>query len=811
MSDTLEMLVARLVEAQRQLDEFTGGQVDAVVLPSAVPILLPHAQRQIVRSEAQQRQFADDRAAILDALPAQIALLDPAGRISFVNKAWKDFAAVAGLSGEAYPTGRNYVDLCDLADDGKGEWGRDVAAGIRSLLAGATQMFAIEYPCCGPDENRWFELLATPMPESSSYGAVVMHIDVTARKWAEAAMRASEAQFRDLAEAMPQIVWTTRADGSPTYFNRHWMEYTGLTLADTLRDGRIVPVHPDDRKPAWQAWQQATATGSLYSLECRLRATDGTYKWWLVRGTPLKDATGEVVKWFGTCTDIHELKEAQARLREQATLLDTARDSIVVLDLGSRVLYWNSGAERLYGWTAAEAMGRSLVDDFGQDRALFEQATKATLAAGEWFGELEQRTKGGNMVVVESRRSLVRDELNNPKSILVITTDVTQRRGVEAQLRQAQRLEAVGQLTGGVAHDFNNILMVVMANVDALLEGEGLTPEAVGCLDSIGQAAERATNLTRQLLAFSRKQALKMERTNLNDLVVSTGALLRRTLGEHIEINSVLAEEMAPISTDRAQVQAALVNLCINARDAMPDGGRLLIETKRVELDDDYVRRNPEAAVGCYAMMSVTDTGTGMPPDVLAKVFEPFFTTKEVGKGTGLGLSMVYGFVKQSKGHVTIDSEMGRGTTVTLYLPHVDRQAAPEAAMPAMRLPRGTERILVVEDDDQVRDAVVRQLASLGYAVTAAANGSAGLALLQTGPGFDLLLTDVVMPGPMNGAALALAARALLPGLGVLFMSGYPEDAITTKGVLNHGATLLSKPFRKADLATAVRRAIDAG
>ena len=807
MSDTLATLVAELAEAQRRLDEFTGGQVDAVLLPSAVPILLPHAQRQIVRSEAQQRQFADDRAAILDALPAHIALLDPVGRISFVNEAWKGFAATTGLSGETYAHGRSYVDLCDLAE---GAWGREAAAGIRSLLGGASRTFSIEYPCDGPDGRMWLELLATPMPRSSSYGAVVMHIDITARKGAEAAMRASEAQFRDLAEAMPQIVWTARADGSPTYFNRHWREYTGLTLADTLRDGRIVPVHPDDRKPAWQAWQHATSTAGLYSLECRLRATDGTYKWWLVRGTPLKDAAGGVVKWFGTCTDIHELKEAQARLREQATLLDKARDSIVVLDLESRVLYWNNGAERIYGWTAAEAVGRSLVEDFGQDRTAFEDATRATVADGEWFGELEQRTKSGNMIVVESRRSLVRDDGNNPKALLVITTDVTQRRATEAQLRQAQRLEAVGQLTGGVAHDFNNILMVVMANVDALLEGEGLAPDAVGCLESIGQAVQRATNLTRQLLAFSRKQALKMERTNLNDLVVSTGALLRRTLGEHIEIDSVLAEEMGSISTDRAQVEAALVNLCINARDAMPGGGRLLIETGRVDLDEDYVRRNPEAAVGRHAMMAVTDTGTGMPPEVLAKVFEPFFTTKEVGKGTGLGLSMVYGFVKQSKGHVTIDSGVGRGTKVTLYLPHVEHQVA-EAAMPAMRLPRGTERILVVEDDDQVRDAVVRQLASLGYAVTAAANGSAGLILLQAGPGFDLLLTDVVMPGPLNGAALALEARALLPGLSVLFMSGYPEDAITTKGILNQGATLLSKPFRKADLATAVRGAIEAG
>lgn len=366
----------------------------------------------------------------------------------------------------------------------------------------------------------------------------------------------------------------------------------------------------------------------------------------------------------------------------------------------------------------------------------------------------------------------------------------------------------MGKLTGGVAHDFNNILMVIMANVDAILDEQDVAPETRQSIERIGGAAERATQLTRQLLAFSRKQTLRPEKINLNDLVVATGSLLRRTLGEHIEINSLLAEELWETNTDRGQVEAAVINLCINARDAMPDGGRLFIRTRNVTLDQDYAELNPEARPGDYVALSVTDTGAGMTQEVLSRAFEPFFTTKEVGKGTGLGLSMVYGFVKQSKGHVAIYSELGHGTVVTLYLPRADRQEE-KAVTPEFHIPRGTERVLVVEDEDQVRAIVAGQLSSLGYVVAEAGNGEAALAQLHAGPAFDLLLTDVIMPGPINGKALAGEAARTYPDMRVLFMSGYSDDAISTLGVLNPGVTLLTKPFRKADLAIAVRRAVE--
>jgi len=332
----------------------------------------------------------------------------------------------------------------------------------------------------------------------------------------------------------------------------------------------------------------------------------------------------------------------------------------------------------------------------------------------------------------------------------------------------------------------------------------------VARLDQIGQAVQRAADLTRRLLTFSRKQTLSPKRTDINTLVAGTGQLLRRTLGEHIEIQSVLADDLWATSVDRAELESALVNLCVNARDAMPDGGKLLIETRNVTLDDDYVARNPDAATGDYAMLAITDTGNGMPPHVLAKVFEPFFTTKGVGKGTGLGLSMVYGFIMQSNGHIKIESEVGRGTSFKLYLPRNEGPQEERAVRQTCALPGGTERILVVEDDAQVLSNVVQQLQSLGYVVVQAPDGTAGVASCEAAPQpYDLLLTDVMMPGPLNGKGLADEVGRRWPATKIVFMSGYAENAIVHDGRLDDGVRLLNKPFRRRDLAQIVRQTLD--
>jgi signal transduction histidine kinase len=392
----------------------------------------------------------------------------------------------------------------------------------------------------------------------------------------------------------------------------------------------------------------------------------------------------------------------------------------------------------------------------------------------------------------------------------MVGRDMTDIDRTEAQLHEAQKMEAVGRLTGGVAHDFNNILMVIMANIDELAEDERLPSDLSRRIRRIANATQRASDLTRQLLAFARRQTLRPEWTDVNELVSATAGLMRRALGEAVQINSRLAEGIWPVEVDRGQLQSALVNICINARDAMPEGGTLAVETENVVFDADYVRNNPDAVAGYHVAITVSDSGTGIAPEILDRVFEPFFTTKETGRGTGLGLSMVYGFVRQSRGHVTISSELGRGTAVRIYLPRTAIERPADVAAERPEEPRGTESVLLVEDDSKVRLSVAEQLRTLGYRVTEAANGLAALGELEAAAEpFDLMLTDVVMPGGLHGDALAAAVAKRWPQVKVVFMSGYTDNSNELRGRLDPDVLLLDKPFHRRDLAQMLRLALD--
>ncbi|MBT9488115.1 MAG: response regulator [Rubrivivax sp.] len=414
---------------------------------------------------------------------------------------------------------------------------------------------------------------------------------------------------------------------------------------------------------------------------------------------------------------------------------------------------------------------------------------------------------------------LPRGELGALMGVLNQTAEALEQQGtaiteLNERLRRSQRLEAVGQLTGGVAHDFNNLLTVVMGNAELLVEMNADRPAQRQLAEMIVSAAQRGAELTQRLLAFARKQALDPKVVDLNELVAGMDGLLRRSLGEHIEIELIRGAGLWPALVDQGQLENALLNLCLNARDAMPGGGRLTLETANARLDADYAAHHSEVNPGQYTMLAVSDTGAGIAPEHLQRVFEPFFTTKEKGKGTGLGLAMVYGFCKQSGGHVTVYSEPGDGTTVRLYLP----RAAARPGEPAPSDPRSTEvgtrvvggheTILVVEDDAAVRQYACTQLKASGYRVLEAADGPSALALLGQRDDVELLFTDVVMPGGMNGRALADAARRLRQGLRVLYTSGYTENAIVHHGRLDPDALLLSKPYRRQALDRAVRTAL---
>jgi signal transduction histidine kinase len=426
------------------------------------------------------------------------------------------------------------------------------------------------------------------------------------------------------------------------------------------------------------------------------------------------------------------------------------------------------------------------------------------------------------MLLMRPRLQVLPTRIQLQQAYAALEEEVRQRRKAEAmvkrfqeieatesQVRQAQKMEAIGQLTGGVAHDFNNILTVIIGTIEILSEAVKDRPQLAQITNMMGSAAARGADLTQHLLAFARRQPLQPRSVDVNALVVEAARLLRPTLGEQIEIESMLAHDSAPALIDPSQLSTAILNLALNARDAMPDGGKLTFETRNVVLDENYAAMNSEVSAGNYIMIAVSDSGKGIPGSLLDKVFEPFFTTKDVGRGSGLGLSMVYGFVKQSNGHIRIYSEEGHGTTVKLYLPQAASLAdAPPAEPGISEFERGDESILIVEDDALVREYVVAQISRLGYDTLAASNGAEALAIIDGPERIDLLFTDVIMPGSMNGRQLAIEAQKRRPGLKVLFTSGYTENAIVHHGRLDAGVLLLPKPYVSSDLARLIRTAL---
>jgi signal transduction histidine kinase/DNA-binding response OmpR family regulator len=498
------------------------------------------------------------------------------------------------------------------------------------------------------------------------------------------------------------------------------------------------------------------------------------------------------------------LAATERAVAEEAGLLratlDNTREGILAFDEGNRLTAWNERALALFGFPAHLGRRGSLSAAFGEALSL-----PAGLALFQAPPPGPPQNGGGAALSVGGRDLECHRSSMAAGGFIVSCADVTQRNRSEAMARQAQRMEAIGHLTGGIAHDFNNLLQVIRANLDLLRPTIRDDTVATRRLNDAQFGAERGARLTRQLLAFARRQPLEPVAINLGRLVGDMANLLRRTLGETIDVETVVAGGLWNTLVDPGQLESTLLNLAVNARDAMPEGGKLTIELGNAALDETYAAANADVTPGQYVMMAVTDTGHGMPPDVAARAFEPFFTTKPEGKGTGLGLSMVYGFVKQTGGHAKIYSEPGQGTTVRIYLPRT-RQPAERFDAPALpEAAGGNEHVLVVEDDAAVRKSTVELVASLGYRVAEAGDAEAALAILNSGAPVDLLFTDVVMPGPIGSRELARRAQALRPRLAVLFTSGYTENAIIHHGRLDEGVTLLSKPYGRDELARKLR------
>jgi PAS domain S-box-containing protein len=712
----------------------------------------------------------------------------------------------------------------------------------RERLAAAEQVairdlapFDFEAPFRRADgEVRWSRIISAPRQVQD--GSLVwdgIQLDDTARKQVEERLRQSEATFQTIANSIDQMVWSTRADGYHDYYNQRWYDFNGVRAGTTDGEDWEGIVHPDDRERTWELWKESLATGEPYRIEYRLRHHSGRYRWTLGRALPMRDEAGRITRWFGTCTDVQDIVEARdvlARSREDLERLVAERtadrdrmwrlstDVMLVARYDATIEAVNPAWTTLLGWEERDLLGRAFMDLVHADDVAATLAEVGKLSEGVTTLRFENRYMGKDGGYRWLSWTAVPDE----DRIHAVGRDVTGEKEAaqalaqtEEALRQAQKMEAVGQLTGGIAHDFNNLLTGIVGSLDLMQTriAQGRTDTIEKYAKAAMSSANRAAALTHRLLAFARRQPLDPKPVNANALVTSLEDLLRRTIGEAIGLEIVTAGGLWPTLCDPHQLESAILNLAINGRDAMPDGGKLTIETCNTHLDRAYAKLHPGVEPGQYICICVTDTGTGMPPDVIARAFDPFFTTKPIGQGTGLGLSMIYGFARQSEGHAKIYSEVGKGTTVKIYLPRhrgvlAEEDAEATGLTEAHRAEAG-ETVLVVEDEPVVRDLIVEVLADLGYRALEAQDGPSGLKALQSGERVDLLVTDVGLPG-MNGRQLADQARESRPHLKVLFITGYAENAMFGNGHLDPGMQMITKPFPVETLAARIREMIEA-
>ena len=690
-------------------------------------------------------------------------------------------------------------------------------AAIAEMLA-SDRTYDVEHRVRWPDgEIRWVHSRAI-VDRDADGRPTRMHgtiQDVTARHAAIEALEVSEARFRGIIEATSDGVWVYDREGITTFANARMAEMLRCSVAEMVGHPITRFVQPRDRAAAAGRLQRRLE-GISERVELELVRADGTGLWTSIQANPLPDAGRAIDGVLVLARDVsieRSNDEARARL---AAIVESSDDAIIGMDLGGVVTSWNSGAEKLYGYRADEVVGRSILLVVPADRVEDERKRIECAARGESLRTEngERVRKDGSRVQVAVTMSPVRDAGGSVIGVSKIVHDLTARMRVadelhraEEQLRQAQKMEAVGRLAGGVAHDFNNLLSVILSYaqlaIDDLKPGDPLRDD----MTEIERAAQRATALTRQLLAFSRRQVLQPRVLDLQDTIAPMERMLRRLLGEDIALTIVAPPALGRVHADPGQLEQVVMNLAVNARDAMPDGGRLSIELADVRLEAGQLDGPQGVPPGDYVMLAIADTGIGMDAATRAQIFEPFFTTKEAGKGTGLGLSTVFGIVRQSGGHIDVHSELGRGSTFAIYLPRTEDVVTPETTE-VLEVVRGTETILLVEDEEQVRAATCAILRRNGYHVLEGSNGGEAFLIAKSFPGkIHLLLTDVVMPR-MNGRRVAHELAPLRPDMAVLYMSGYTDDAIVQHGVLEAGIAFIQKPFTPAALLRKVREVL---
>ncbi len=682
--------------------------------------------------------------------------------------------------------------------------------------------------------------------------------DIHERRRGATAMGQSEERYALAVSGSNDGLWDWNIATNENYLSPRFKQILGFEDSElpNVYDSWANRIHPADQdgvKSALTAYLQGSAPA--YAVEHRLQHKDGSYRWVLARGVSLRDASGKPYRMAGSLTDItarkemeeevrRYQKELEQRVRERTALLSQAnavlreqmqehlrmlevlRESQQRLSLYVRqtpmaaiewnqdlqVTEWNLAAEKVFGYPRAEALGHDLsfiVPESAPERVQ-KIASDLLARCGGTRSTNENITKDGKIILCEWYSTPLVDAGGHVVGVASLANDITEHRKLEEQFRQAQKMEAVGQLAGGIAHDFNNLLSAILGYSDLVLEAMDSQDPQRKRIEHIEKAGRRAASLTQQLLAFSRKQVLAPRVLNLNGVLQDMHHLLQRLIGENIELRRHADPSLGQVKVDPGQMEQVVMNLAVNARDAMANGGILTLEAANVTLDEEYCRHHVAGESGEYVLLAISDTGSGMDQVTRQRIFEPFFTTKELGKGTGLGLSTVYGIVKQSGGHIEVYSEVGKGTSFKIYLPRVNEKPhASAAAPPQQEETRGTETILVVEDDGELRGMAYEYLTAQGYSVLVAGNGAEALPIVENHPGpIALVITDVVMPG-LSGPQLVQKLTKLRPHIKPLYVSGYTQNGVVHHGVLDPGIEFVAKPYRPSDLARKVRSMLD--
>jgi PAS domain S-box-containing protein len=639
------------------------------------------------------------------------------------------------------------------------------------------------------------------------------HVNVTERRRTEEALRESEEKYRFLVETTNEWIWACDVAGTITYSNPATEATLGYPVEEITGHDGLALLHDADRELVGKQLRRfAAQKRGWMSLVTRWRHLDGTYRYLESSGVPIVDAAGEVVGFRGSARDITDRKrfeEAQARL---VAILEATSDFVAISDIRGNAVYVNRAGRALLKVPRDEDLSNTRVRDYCPQWAvdvIVNEAIPAAIRDGVWSGETALLTRDGRQIPISQVIIGHRSPSGEVQYLSTIGRDISERKRLEEELRQSQKLEAIGRLAGGVAHDFNNLLTAIIGYSQLLLSSLGKESVHYRMAEEINRAGERAATLTSQLLAFSRRQVLQPKILNLNVVIAEVENMLRRLIGEDIDLITVLDPAIDSVTADPARVEQVILNLAVNARDAMPDGGTLTISTANVTLNQAAPAASDSIPPAHYVVLSVADTGFGMNKDTQARIFEPFFTTKEMGRGTGLGLSTVYGIVRQSEGYITVQSEPDIGTIFQLYLPSVigDGEAA-SAARTEHDAPRGTETVLLVEDELQVRGLAAGVLREQGYTVLEANNGEEALRLyVESEQTIHLLITDVIMPR-MGGRELARRLCASRPEMRVLYISGYTEDPAFQRGGLG-GTAFLPKPFTPSELAQRAREVLE--